>query len=137
MHPRRLIREYVVNMLIGGVPAIGGHVFKSRIYPLQKVEVPGFCVYTLRETSEDLDLDGTEQRDPELAIDAYARDREAPDDELDDYCWTVEGLMKADPTLGGLVQSHRLVDTVFGYDGQGEKANGVARLRYGLTYLKD
>lgn len=133
-HPRQLIRDHVVTLLTGAVAGIGDKVFKTRVYSMQREEAPGICVYTLRETSEDGALDGMLDREIALAIDIYARNRQAPDDELDGYCEAVEALMNGDPTLGRGAASHTLVETVFGYDGEGEKANAAARLRYRVRY---
>lgn len=133
-HPRKVIRQHVVDLLTGAIAAVGTRVFKTRTYAVQTAEVPAICVYTLRETSEDLDLDGTLDRSVNLAIEIYARDREAPDDELDDLCQAVEDLMGADQTLGGTALDNRLAETLFGYDSEGRAVAGMARLRYAVRY---
>lgn len=133
-HPRKAIRQRVIALLTDAIPAVGARVFKTRVHPLHTGEVPAICVYTLRETSQDGDLEGTLDREAGLAIDLYARDREAPDDELDDLCAAVEALMKADKTLGRKALDNRLTETVFGYDREGQAVAGHGRLTYLVRY---
>lgn len=124
----------MVDLLTDAVAGVGSRVFKTRTYAVQTAEVPAICVYTMRETSAPDDLDGTLDRRVNLAIEIFARDGAAPDDELDGYCEAVEALMGADQTLGGTALDNHLAETVFGYDSEGRAVVGLARLRYAVRY---
>lgn len=133
-HPRQLIRHRVVGLLTAEVPAFRERVYGSRLYPMQRSQLPGACVYTLTEANELLTVQHRLIRRLNLAIDIYVRELAAPDDELDTLALAVETAMGADRTLGGTCQRHHLAETTIGFDGQGEKANALARLRYEIVY---
>jgi hypothetical protein len=142
MHPRKAIRHYVVDLLKTGVPPVQDRVFRSRAYPLRSQDLPGICVYTATnpsEASEEFSQDGLLLRDLPLAIDLYVRSGDehpdaGPDDDLDDLAEAVEAAMKADRTLGGRALNSYLAETTIGFSGEGEQANGLARLRYAVQY---
>lgn len=134
-HPRQLIRHRVVAILKAGVPELRERVYRSRLYPMQRGELPGACVYSLREQAEEISLKGTLDRRLDLAIDLYVRHGETPDDALDDLALAVEAAMAADRTLGGTAKWNRLEETAIGFAGEGETANGLARLRYLVGYI--
>lgn len=130
-HLRQQIREHVVALLdTTAVPAVA-----SRVYPIQRHQLPIICIYTLTEASEQDTLDPSLIRDLQLAIDIYARNNEgAPDDILDGLAEQVETLMKADIRLNRLAVNSFLAETAIGFAGEGEQANGLARLRYTVRY---
>jgi hypothetical protein len=135
MHPRKAIRHAAVDLLIAGISAVGGRVFRSRVYPMGRADLPGICVYTIREPNEEMTIAGRLQRDLEMAVDIYVRNSNTPDDELDDIAETVEAVMAGNRKLTGTAQWNSLIDTTIGFSGEGEKANGLARLRYRVRYF--
>lgn len=133
-HPRALIRTHVVTLMTN-LPAVQDRVYASRVYPMQQRNLPGICVFSLTETSELANEDRDLERRLDLAVDIYAaRADGAPDDALDDLAATVEDLMEMDPTFGRLALTSWLAETTIGFDGEGDQANGLARLRYTVLY---
>lgn len=131
-HPRAEIRDHVVALLsTTDLPVV-----PSRVYPIQRTELPAICVYTLNEISEQESLTPPRMmRDLQLAIDLYATGADgAPDDALDALAETIEALMAADIRLGGRAFNSFLAETSIGFDGAGEQARGLARLRYTVRY---
>lgn len=135
-HQRKRIRDYVVDLLKDGVDELlGERCYGSRVYPVSAKVLPAICVYTLTEVSERDTHNRALMRQLDLAVDIYDRNADgAPDDDLDALAETVEALMEQDPEMGRRCLTSWLAETTLGFDGEGERANGIARLRYTVQY---
>ncbi|MEM9681634.1 MAG: hypothetical protein AAF942_00075 [Pseudomonadota bacterium] len=133
-HRRQEIREHVETLLKDGLHAVDGNVFRSRAYPMKADRLPGVCVYTLSETSEQWNQSRALDRVMDLAIDIYVAHTDNPDDDLDDLAEAVEALIDEDHTFGKLALNSWLAETTIGFDGEGAQAHGLARLRYAVRY---
>lgn len=134
-HPRKLIRHYFVDQLKVEIGTVNGRVFASRAYPLQREELPGICVYSTPETSEQRNLKGALDRDVKVFVEIHYRDVDNPDDYLDDLAEEIEAVFDGDINLGGLSANCWLEETEIDYQTGGEQVNGVARLRYNVRYF--
>ena len=136
-HLRQAIRAAVVAALVGQTPA-GARVIGTRFVPWRPVELPGIGVYTLRERVEE-DSRQTAPRELErrleLAIEACVKADEEIDDNLDALALSIERVLHADPTLGGLVSDLVLAQTEVDVLEGADQPIGVIRLVYEVWYF--
>lgn len=130
-HKRQQIREQAVTLLTG-LATTGARVFASRVYPIQRAELPGLLVYAKNEPSQRASMGGSLMRDLTLVVEAVARGADL-DDTLDTICKEVEAAMTA--RLNGLAKDCYLAATDISYDGQGEQPHGVARMEFAVVYV--
>lgn len=134
-HPRKLIRDAVVNLLAAQVAAVDGRVYKSRVTPMQRDEMPCICVMTGDEESELIMVDNRRlNRTVQVHVDIYDRDQDDPSDSMDSLAGDIEDAWEADPNLGGLLKLSWLAGTMPILDGEGEKVSGALRLLFMANY---
>jgi len=129
-HPRRLIRQRVVELLTAqrGDPPVyptsaERRVYDSRDLPIDETSgTPAILVYTLREELDEAEqMDGgIRRRTMDLLVEIY-RASVTPDGyegpevlggpEVDDIAWRVESIVYANPTLGDMVERCTLIST--------------------------
>jgi hypothetical protein len=142
MHQRQRIRDAAKDALVNQTAA-EGRVFRTRVLPLRKIELPAIAVYTGREASDrdswntaprklwremSLVIEFTVEKDPDLEI----------EDQLDDMLSQVErALVQTDGEHGAL--SGTCADCVFDdlepeFFEVGEKIVGTYTTRWLVTY---
>lgn len=130
-HRRNRIRD-AVTALLADIPAAGGRVYNSRVFPLR--DLPAIAVYTLREGSTLATLRRRTTRILQVVIDIHAQATERVDDDLDAIATEVEKRLEADWQLSGLAINSAIDSTVIGLSGEAQKATGLARLTYEYEY---
>lgn len=135
MHKRAEIRDYVVSKLQSATSA-GSNVFGNRFAPLWENETPSILVYSLDESSVDLNMSQKIlRRTLHLGIEIRHEGTEQLDDVIDDISDEVEILMKDDQDLGGNVIKSDLVSTEFDMSMDAEVPIAALRLNYEIVYL--
>ena len=136
-HVRKSIRDNIVTA-VTGLTTTAARVYRSRIYPLETAtNLPGLCVYTLREASEAATVGGSAHgmaREVDIVIEAYVRGTANYDNTLDTICVEVEEAVAADLTRGGNAKDTLLESTEFELSGEGDQPVAMARLTYRCLY---
>jgi hypothetical protein len=137
-HPRTVIRTAIRDVLLGATSA-AARVYKTRVLPLRKVELPAIAVYTLEEpvTADSINTAPRElTRQPAVTIEGWVKDTDGVDldDALDDLALEIETAMHADPYLGGAAGESILSDTVIEVVEIGDRLLGMIALTYDVTY---
>ena len=138
MHERQAIREAVATLLTGTAPdyatSAEARVFKTRIAPLPKHQLPAVNVYIYTETITP--EDGTQvERNASLVIEGYVRVSESVDDEIDDLSLEIETAMDGDPTLAGKVSACRMSSSEIQFTTLGDRPVGVIQIEYDIAYV--
>ena len=136
-HVRKSIRDNIVTA-VTSLSTTGARVYRSRIYPLETAtNLPGLCVYTLREASEVDTVGGSAHgmaREVDIVIEAYVRGTANYDNTLDTICVEVEEAVAADLTRGGNAKDTLLESTEFELSGEGDQPVAMARLTFRCLY---
>ena len=136
-HVRKSIRDNIVTA-VTSLSTTGARVYRSRIYPLETAtNLPGLCVYTLREASGADTMGGSAHgmaREVDIVIEAYARATSNYDNTLDTICVEVEEAVATDLTRGGNAKDTLLESTEFELSGEGDQPVAMARLTYRCLY---
>lgn len=142
-HPRKLIRQAVVALLVDANTAAEARVLGTRVEPHKKSQLPAISVYTLREPIDQDASAGTAPheivRDLKLEVVGWVAHTDAlpVDDAMDDLAEQIEAAMDADPYLGVLAGDTVLEDTVMQVledDGRSDPLIGIVTLTYSVTY---
>jgi len=137
-HPRQEIRHAVATQLTGATAA-GTRVFRTRVLPYKRVELPALAVYTPTETvNVDVDTAPRElERSPELVIEGAvkAAGSENVDDALDAMALEIENALHADPTFGGVAADAVLSSTELDIIEDGDTLVGLVKLTYKVEYF--
>ena len=137
-HVRQQIRDRV-QMVLTGLTTTGSNVFLSRVYPLQKNELPCLLIYTIAETSKPLEPSTASRainRVLDLNIEAVLDGINGYDDTLDTIAKEVETAMSNDTDLNGLVMDQYLIESKIKYTGgEGEKPLAALSLVYRVQYM--
>jgi hypothetical protein len=135
-HLRRQIREAVATA-VTGLATTGARVFQSRVYPLQRTDLPALVVLTLGQTSErgSLPAPGRMVHSLRLQVVAVAAAVDGLDDELDQICKEVEiALAMPCAALAGIATTITLVSTDIELDGESEQPVGRAAMTFEVVY---
>lgn len=143
-HPRKLLRQAVVALLVSANTAASARVYDSRVDPLKnRGKLPAISVYAL---SEDIDQEASANTAPreltreaavEVALFVGGVDEVAVVDAIDDLAEQVEAAMDADPYIGGKASDSMLAGTVIEVlevNGGSDPLVGIAVLTYAVTY---
>jgi hypothetical protein len=132
-HPRELISDAVVALLLAANTAAGSRVSATRVDPHKKSQLPALSVYTLTDPTSDGGSSEMEEGH-ELALEVAAW---AEPDEIEDLLDQVEDAMRADPYFGGVASDSILKGTVtqvVEIDGRSDPTVAIAVLTYSVTY---
>lgn len=131
MHPRKQVRDEIISRLMN-VTALSGRVFASRVYTINKAELPCALVYTGNEDSEPLceDPERSIRRDIQVVVELVSR---GGDDEIDEICQAVEYEIAEDTFLGGIAEDCYLRSTEIENNGENERPTVSARLTFLVT----
>lgn len=139
-HARTQIRDAAVTR-VTGLSTTGTRVFKSRVYPLEKADLPGLLVRVALGVPETVEVQTVHaprvlDRTMPLEIVGVARATDDLDDDLDQIAKEGEaamaGFVAANPTL---VKDCTLRSTTIEItDGQ-EKPLGTVTLQYDVNYF--
>ncbi|MBU1040052.1 MAG: hypothetical protein KKF77_03000 [Proteobacteria bacterium] len=133
-HPRQLIREAVVALLLSKTDA-GTRVWPSRVRHVSSRDLPAIGVYTTEESSPLADASPRKyERTVNVVVDCLVEKNDALDDALDALAKQVEDLLMADPTLGGTASDSALMRTTIGLVGEGRTESGCASLEFEADY---
>lgn len=97
MHARNTIRTQVANIIGSGVST--ANVYTSRVYPLEKTDLPAIIVGHSGESLKEFASNIHEIRELDLSIDIYCKAVNSVHDELDDISSEIETALQADPQL--------------------------------------
>lgn len=134
-HVRTQIRAAVAAAL-AGLPLTGSRVYVGRTRPLAKDHDPTILIYTPSETSG-RDANGTPPilaRSLTLFVEFRVSTASPPDDLLDDGAASIEPVMWANKSLGGLLLNMQMISAEQQVEAQGESHIGGLRIEYRLTY---
>ena len=136
-HVRKSIRDNIVTA-VTSLSTTGARVYRSRIYPPETAnDLPGLCVYTLREASEADTMGASAHglaREVDIVVEAYVRATSNYDNTLDTICVEVEEAVATDLTRGGNAKDTLLESTEFELSGEGDQPVAMARLTYSCFY---
>ena len=134
-HARQQLRERVATD-VTGLTTTGSRVYQSRIYNLEKTDLPCLLVYSKNEDSERDTIKGTNglARNLSIVIEGYQKGASDLDDSLDTIAEEVEAALGADPTLNGLAKDSSIVSTDIEYTGDGETPIGLVRMTFNVNY---
>jgi hypothetical protein len=138
-HQRKIIRD-AVQALLKGKTGAEDRVFKSRIVPFTRLQLPAITVYA---RSEPVDPDSARsaprvlQRNLHLVIEVADELTEGIDDALDALCLEIEQVMDPDPTFGDTANDSILANTEIEISEDGKRPIGVAVMTYAVTYFTD
>jgi len=134
-HKRKLIRQAVKAALATLPPATLKTVETSRRRDWQEEQLPAAAVYTPAEDSARASTQRQLQRQMPVVIDLQAEGTVELDDTMDALALAVEGVMAADPRLGGLATDSWLSRTETGFLGEAETGRGLCKLTYTVVYF--
>lgn len=139
-HPRKLIRQAVVALLITASTAAGARVRGTRVDPHKKGGLPAIGVYTLNDTvDEDKATQTEDTHDLTLEVAGWVAhtDQIPADDAMDDLAEQIEAAMAVDPYLGGKAGNVRLLQTemeIVEENGASDPLIGIVVLTYAIEY---
>lgn len=139
-HPRKLVRQAVVALLLAANTAAGTRVRGTRVETHKKNGLPAIGVYTLNDTvAEDRSTETEELHELTLEVACWVAhtDQVPADDAMDDIAEQVEAAMKVDPYLGGKAGDLRLLQTemeVVEDNGASDPLVGIVVLTYAVEY---
>lgn len=136
LHPRTLIRRFVVQRLRDAAADAAGRVFSNRSRPLQKADLPALVVYTRNEASPDVIVEAPRvlRRRLELVVEVYAAVEDDTDEVLDTIAERCEVIVHRDETQGGLCDRTLLARTESELSKDGDTTMGCLRLVFDCTY---
>lgn len=134
-HARQQIRERVATV-VTGLTTTAGRVYQSRIYNLEKTDLPCLLVYSRNEDSERDTHTSTNglARNLSIVIEGYQKGASNLDDSLDTIAEEVETALGADPTLNALVKDQSIQASEIEYTGEGETPIGLVRMTFEVNY---
>jgi hypothetical protein len=131
-HQRKTIRDNVITTLTG-LSTTGSNVFNTRILPNLETNLPCLNVYTISESSEEIDFLSI-QRDLLLEVDGYAKNSSTLEDDLDTIAKEVENALGADVTRNNTAYDTFLSSTEMDLSSDGDIQMGVVRLQFTIRY---
>lgn len=135
-HVRKQIRDNIVTT-ITGLATTGSNVYRTRVYPLADVKLPGLAVFTDSEEIEPSTITPprTQMRTLTVRIEAFVKGVSNFDDQLDTISEEVEEALAADITRGGLAQDTRITGFEADFSGEGDQPVGVGRISVSVDYV--
>ena len=136
-HVRQQIRE-AFGTACTSLTTTGANVFQSRIYPMEKAKLPGLCIYSLAETSDDFETGGASRlitRSLTMRVEGYADDNTNLDDKLDTISAEVETAVAGSSTIDNLIIDLKLVSTEIRFEGETSSGAGAVILEYAVIYM--
>ena len=138
-HPRKTIREKVVDIIKNGSTSAGTNVFETKVHPIQTGTRPAVRVWTREDNADGLlsIAPRNYRRIVSVVVDCVDSGSADMDDDVDDLCREVELLLEADTTLAGLAEDVEYISTSIEYDGSVDPAIAVASVSYDILYYDD
>lgn len=132
-HIRQQLRDWLKANLAGSTEA-GSRVLIRRQLPLQKALQPTLVVSVMAEKSNDISMDGLQQREVTIRVTACVKDdSEAGEDTLDALGVFVEGVFAENPTLGGIAQEYEYQGTEHAFAAEGEVTLCTAAMTFAVA----
>lgn len=135
-HLRKQIREAVATA-VTGLSTTGANVFQSRVYALERDELPGLRIYPGSETIVPTTIHSPmmQERTLQIRVEAIAQALVDLDDELDQIVKEVE-IAIAGMSVAGIATSIALVDIQEPeLTGEGEQPLGRTTLTFEVRYF--
>jgi len=134
-HVRKQIRDAVVTALTG-LNTTGSNVYRSRVFPLEKANLPALAIFTKSETTDfdTLTISRSIMRRLEIGVEAFVTDMTNTDNTLDTIAVEVEEALAADVTLGGLSKDLQVTAFEADYTGDGETTLAIGRFTVEAVY---
>lgn len=129
-HIREQIRKAIVAALTGQTNA-GTRVYATRVHPAPITALPYINVYIDDDAPELESMNGNlTRRDLTVRVDIFAKHNTELDDTLDDMGASVEQLIAADETLGGIARTCEFSGASFDYESAAEQTLGVLTMEF-------
>lgn len=131
-HPRELIVDAVVALLVAAATAAGARVYVTRVEAQKKSNLPAISVYGLDDpSSADASSEMEEAHALELKLVCWA-----DPGEVNDLANDVEVAMRVDPYFGGLASDSTLVDSTIDPEAEtrSDPQVAIAVLTYSVNY---
>lgn len=137
-HVREQIRARIITN-VTGLTTTGSRVFDSRIYPVEKTELPGLLVFTVSEESEPVRIGPNRllERNLALIVQGYCESNSDFDGIIDNICKEVEIALASDRTVNGLAKDLYIQGTEISFDGSGNKPVGYVTMNFFVQYFTD
>ncbi len=135
-HVRQQIREAFASACTS-LSTTGANVFQSRIYPMEAAKLPGLCIYSLTESSDDFEIGGATRlitRSLTIRVEGYADDITNLDDKLDTISSECETAIANSSTIDNLLTDLKLASTEVRFEGDNSSGAGVVILEYAVIY---
>lgn len=129
-HVRQQIREQIATA-VTGLAVTGSNVFQSRVYPVEKANLPCLLVFTEGESVEieTAGISALQRRNTVVTVQAIASATADLDDTLDTICSQVETAIYGASTISN---DTRLLNTDIELTAIGEKPVGTATMTYSM-----
>ena len=137
MSQRKLIRKKIQALLIAGAVVDDEKVFANRAFTYNADKLPAINIQTLTESAALWSVTTpTYKRTLKVAIICATKALKDIDDTLDDLIESIEAIIFADDTLGGLVENLRYSDTELNIQvGDGQVA--AIAIKFDMDYYTD
>jgi hypothetical protein len=136
LHRRHIIRNAVREQLLEKTAA-ADRVFKSRVVPFKRLQLPALAVYALEEPVDPESRSTAPReltRNLQLRVECVVAASEDVDDAMDALALQVEDAIDADETFGGEAADAILASTSLEIGERGDQPIGVVSLTYAVTY---
>jgi len=134
-HPRKIIRQGVVDLLKAGSTAAGNHVYDTHATNLFPDDLPAICVHTQSErlkSQENQDF-GLRRRTMVLGVECYHVGKNGAQ-AVDKMAWQVENILHGNPTLGNLVEWCHLRESTMAFADDGTQVLHAVVMSFDVTY---
>lgn len=137
-HVREQIRDQVYTYLVTNMTSVPTtQIYKSRVYPLDKVPAVVIVTENDRVDPERFRLGKRSERMLELLIEVRAKNTTEWDTQIDDATAEIENLLYTPffaTRWNGLITMLLLTDTELEYAGESEKPVGAATMHWQVGY---
>ena len=104
---------------------------------MEKAKLPGLCIYSLTESSDDFEIGGATRlisRSLTMRIEGYADTTTNLDDQLDTIASECETAIANSSAIDALLTDLRLTSTEVRFEGDNSSGAGVVILEYAVVY---
>lgn len=137
-HVRTQIRN-AVKTILTGLPTTGNRVFVSRVYPLEKADLPGIIIFTEQDETDNSQAainNGSLILWSQLhtVVKAYAKGTAQVHNTLDQIALEVRKVLLTNQNLGGLTENINWQSTLIQIEIGAEQPVGTAEILFVIYY---
>jgi len=136
VHTRQAIRQALETRL-DGLETTGSRVYVSRVYPMNRANLPGLAVFARAESVlyASQGLPRTQQRNLNVTVEIYVKGVDGYDDQIDDIASEIESAIYEDVTFGGLVLDTKVSSIEVQFSDGAEQPVGAAAMEIEFIYV--